>query len=387
MPEPVIAAALRTPIGTSFKGTLSRTQPADLVTPVIQQIVRRLAVPSDLIDDVILAESLHGGSVLARYAAIEAGLVDVPGLAVNRHCAGGLSAILTAAGAILTGDRAIIAGGVQSSSTAPLLGDRFAPDQPWVFESHRPTPDAPADDMSITVGWNAARLTGITRAEQDAWALRSHQRAIAAIDAGQFAGEIIGIDVVRADGEQVRFQSDEHPRASTSLEKLAALQPLHPEIDGFSVTAGNASGINDAAAAVLVADADAAKDHGWAPLARIVAGASVGVSPERTGLAVPQAIAKALARAGIAADQVDLWEINEAFASVVIAACRELKLDEDLVNPYGSGCSLGHPVAATGARMVTTLAHELHRRGGGVGVAAMCAGGGMGSAIVLDSRH
>ncbi|WP_216898238.1 thiolase family protein [Nocardia alni] len=384
MINPVIVAAQRTAIGTSFKGTIVNVEPADLAVPVISGLVDGVAGGRELIDDVILAESLHGGGVIARYAALEAGLTDVPGLAVNRHCAGGLSAIITAAGAIRSGERAVIAGGVQSSSTAPELRDRHDPDRPWLFESHRPTPDAPADDMSVTVGWNAARLGDISRLAQDEWALRSHARAVQAIQNGRFTAEIVPIEVSRADGTTTTFQVDEHPRSSTSIEKLTALRPLHAEIPGFSVTAGNSSGINDAAAAVLVAEPAVAQAQGWTAMSRILAATSIAVPPVRTGLAVAAAISKALDRAGLTPADVDLWEINEAFASVAIAATRALSLDEQRVNPFGSGCSLGHPVAATGARMVTTLTHELHRRGGGIGVAAMCAGGGMAAAMVLE---
>ncbi|GAA4544146.1 thiolase family protein [Pseudonocardia xishanensis] len=385
MSDALIVSAVRTPVASAFRGTLRRTEPADLAIPVLSALVKQSALPVGLVDDVVLAESLHGGGDIARYSAIEAGLTNVPGLALNRHCAGGLSAVMVAANAVCAGgDRAVIAGGVQSSSTAPVLRSRLDPETDWLFESHRPTPQAPADDMSITVGWNAARQAGISREEQDAWALRSHQRALAAISAGQFVDEIVPLMIPDESGDPQVFAVDEHPRATTSAEKLAALPVLHPEIEGFTVTAGNASGINDAAAALLVVSSEVAAEHGLAPLARIRAGASVGVDPEDTGMSAPLAIRKALARAGLQVTDVDLWEINEAFASVPIAASRELGLDEGTVNPFGSGCSIGHPVAATGARMLTTLSHELFRRGGGIAVAAMCAGGGMASAVVLD---
>jgi acetyl-CoA C-acetyltransferase len=237
--------------------------------------------------------------------------------------------------------------------------------------------------MSITVGWNAARLSGQTRQDQDDWALRSHLRATSAIDDGVFADEIVTLDLSLPDGTVTTFGTDEHPRRSTSAEKLASLSPLHPEIDGFSVTAGNSSGINDGAAAVAVAHPDEAAAHDWRPLARIVGGVTVAVPPVRTGLAVIEAIEKLLHRTGTAASEVSLWEINEAFASVPIAATRSLGIDESIVNPFGSGCSLGHPVAATGARMIATLAHELSRRGEGSAVATMCAGGGMATAVLL----
>jgi acetyl-CoA C-acetyltransferase len=209
----------------------------------------------------------------------------------------------------------------------------------------------------------------------DAWALRSHRNAVRANDDGRFAQEIVPFKSTHG-----LFSVDEHPRRDTSLEKLASLKPLHPEIEGFSITAGNASGVNDGAAALAVAS----DRLGLPALATVRAWASVGVDPARTGMAPVQVIPKVLARAGISAADVDLFDINEAFASVPVAAIRRLGLDPDRVNVNGSGCSLGHPVAATGARMLVTLVHELRRRGGGVGVAAMCAGGGMGSAMVIE---
>ena len=230
-------------------------------------------------------------------------------------------------------------------------------------------------DMSITVGWNAAVKAGVSREEMDAWALRSHRNAVRAIDEGRFDDEII--PVMTGHG---LFAADEHPRRDTSLEKLASLKPLHPEIEGFSITAGNACGANDGAAALVVAS----DRLGLPALATVRSWASVGVDPAETGLAPVRAIPKALSRAGLTAGEVDLFEINEAFAAMCVATIRLLGLDPDRVNVNGSGCSLGHPVAATGARMLVTLVHELRRRGGGIGVAAMCAGGGMGSATVIE---
>jgi acetyl-CoA C-acetyltransferase len=230
-------------------------------------------------------------------------------------------------------------------------------------------------DMSITVGWNAAVKAGVTREEMDAWALRSHRNAVRAIDEGRFEQEIIPIETPHA-----LFSVDEHPRRNTSMEKLASLKPLHPEIEGFSITAGNACGANDGAAALVVAS----DRLGLPALAIVRSWASVGVDPAETGLAPVRAIPKALARAGLSPAEIGLFEINEAFAAMCVATIRLLGLDPDRVNVNGSGCSLGHPVAATGARMLVTLVHELRRRGGGIGVAAMCAGGGMGSATVID---
>jgi acetyl-CoA C-acetyltransferase len=389
--EAVIVSGARTAIGTAYKGSLVETDVFELGTAVVVEAMRRAEVEPQLVDDVVMGESLYGGGAIGRYVAIEAGLVNAPGLAHNRHCASGLAALQTAAANVIAGmDRVVVAGGVQSTSTAPKVSrrvpgtDDWAED--WLAPSHRATPDAPIDDMSITVGWNAAVRAGLSRAEMDAWAFRSHQRAVAGIDAGSFADEIVPIEVTRRDGTRFTFSEDEHPRRNSTLDKLATLKPLHPEIDGFSITAGNAAGVNDGAAALVVTDDAFARARGLQPLAVVRAWASVGVPPAETGIAPPAAIRKALGRAGVPVESVALWEINEAFASVAVAATKELGLDEEKVNALGSGCSLGHPVAMTGGRMVLTLAHELRRRGGGIGVAAMCAGGGMASAVVLEVR-
>jgi acetyl-CoA C-acetyltransferase len=273
-------------------------------------------------------------------------------------------------------DELVIAGGVSSASTAPRSRIRVDGEwTDWFSPTHPEQPDAPVMDMSITIGWNTAVMAGVTREEMDAWALRSHRNAVRAIDEGRFDQEIVPIKTLHG-----LFEVDEHPRRDTSMEKLAALKPLHPEIEGFSITAGNACGSNDGAAALVVAS----DRLGLPALATVRAWASVGVDPAVTGLAPVKAIPKALARAGLSAADVDLFEINEAFASMCVATVRQLGLDPDRVNVNGSGCSLGHPIAATGARMLVTLVHELRRRGGGIGVAAMCAGGGMGSATVID---
>jgi acetyl-CoA C-acetyltransferase len=388
MGDAVVASTARTAIGTAFKGSLVDVDAFELGTRAVAEAVRRSGVDPALVDDVVLGESLYGGGDIARYAAIEAGLEHVAGLAQNRHCAASLAAVTTAAASIRAGmDRVVVAGGVQSSSTSPRSTRRTPGTDDWddwFSPTHRDRPTAPNMDMSITVGWNAAVEAGVTREEMDAWALRSHQRAVAAIDAGSFTEEIFPLDVERRDGTRTTFEVDEHPRRTTTMEKLASLKPLHPEIEGFSITAGNACGANDGAAAMVIADADLAAAHGLTPLATVRAWASVGVPPERTGLAPTVAIPKALDRAGLAVDDVALWEINEAFASMCVATTRVLGIDEDIVNVVGSGCSLGHPVAMTGARMVISLIHELRRRGGGTGVAAMCAGGGMSTAVVLD---
>ncbi|BBU20912.1 thiolase family protein [Mycobacterium xenopi] len=390
MPKPVIVNAVRTAIGTSFKGSLVNTPAEVLATTVLEETVRRSGVDPAAIDDIIFAESHYGGGDLARYAAAASGLVSVPGQAVNRHCAGSLTAVADAAAQIGCGvEEVVVAGGVQSLSTGPLMnwripGPNLEFEERWMPPSHPETQDAPTRDMSITVGWNTAKAVGITREEMDAWALRSHQRAVAAIDAGKFVDEIVPLKIQGRDGALTEFSVDEHPRRDTSMEKLAALKVLHPEIEGFSITAGNSSGTNDAAAALTLADEGVARAAGLTVLGSVKTWAAVGVEPRDTGLGAVRVIGKVLDRAGLSANDVTLWEINEAFASVPIAACREYGLDEDRVNIYGSGCSLGHPIAATGARMLTTLVHELGRRGGGIGVAAMCAGGGQGGAVVIE---
>ncbi|KWX68788.1 thiolase family protein [Mycobacterium sp. NAZ190054] len=390
MPTPVIVGAARTAIGRSFKGTLVNTPPETLITTVLPEVIRRSGVDPADIDDVIFAESHYGGGDLARYAADAAGLQHVPGQSVNRHCAGSLTAIGNASAQIGSGmERVLIAGGVQSLSMTPLTnwripGPELKFEERWMPPTHVETPDAPTKDMSITVGWNTAQAAGISREEMDAWAARSHQRAVAAIDAGKFVDEIVPLKVEQFDGSVIDFSVDEHPRRDTTVEKLAGLKVLHPEIEGFSITAGNSSGTNDAAAGVALVEADYAASNGLTVMAKVRAWGAVGVAPRDTGLGGVRVIGKVLDRAGLKPSDVTLWEINEAFASVPIAAVREYGIDEELVNFSGSGCSLGHPIAASGARMVTTLIYELQRRGGGIGVAAMCAGGGQGGGVVIE---
>ncbi|WP_006245821.1 thiolase family protein [Mycolicibacterium tusciae] len=390
MSTPVIVGAARTAIGRSFKGTLVNTPPETLITTVLPEVVRRSGVDPADIDDIIFAESHYGGGDLARYAADATGLHHVPGQSVNRHCAGSLTAIGNAAAQIGSGmERVLIAGGVQSLSMTPLTnwripGPELKFEERWMPPTHVETPDAPTKDMSITVGWNTAQSVGITREEMDAWAARSHERAVAAQDAGKFGDEIIPMKIQQFDGSVVDFSVDEHPRRDTTVEKLAGLKVLHPEIEGFSITAGNSSGTNDAAAGVALVERGYADANNLAVMATVKAWGAAGVPARDCGLGAVKVIGKVLGRAGLKPSDVTLWEINEAFASVPIAACREYGIDEELVNFSGSGCSLGHPIAASGARMVTTLIYELQRRGGGIGVAAMCAGGGQGGAVVIE---
>ncbi|MEP6624739.1 MAG: thiolase family protein [Acidimicrobiia bacterium] len=388
MGDAVIVSTARTAIGTARKGTLLDVSAFDLAGYAVGAALERSGVPKDDVDDLQMGESLQGGGDIARYAAVELGLEHVPGVALNRHCASGMAAVQGAAASIRAGmDRVVIAGGAESISSSPTAMKRkLGTDdmEPWMSPSHPATPDAPAFDMSITVGWNSARKANVTRDEMDHWAFESHQRAIAAIDGGKFEDEIVPITVKRRDGETVEFAVDEHPRRGTTMEKLASLKPLHPEIEGFSITAGNSSGLNDAGAALMIVDSEYAQAHGLRPMAIVKSWASAGVPPRDTGLGPTYAIPKALDRAGLAVGDVDLFEINEAFAAMCVASTRILGIDHAITNVNGSGCSLGHPVAATGARMIITLVNELARRGGGIGVSSMCAGGGMGSATVLE---
>jgi acetyl-CoA acetyltransferase family protein len=389
MPEAVIVAGARTPIGRAHKGSLVDVDAFALARIAVGAAIARSGVAEADIDDIVVAESLQGGGVIARHVAVELGLLGVPGLADNRHCAAGLSAVQIAAGSIRAGmDRVVVAGGTESLSSMPQTTKSVPASardfQPWMSPSHPETPDAPAWDMSITVGENTARLAGVTREAADEWAFHSHRRAAASVANGWFDEEIVPVEVADGAGGSRVFARDEHPRADTTIEKLASLRVLHPELDGATVTAGNAAGLNDAAAAVVVTSDDYARTQGITPLARIVSWASVGVAPVETGLAPTLAIPKALDRAGMKIGDVDLFEINEAFCAMAVASSRRLGLDHAIVNVNGSGCGLGHPIAATGARMLVTMIHELRRREQAVGCVSMCAGGGMGSALILE---
>src|SRR6266536_896096 len=381
MPDAVIVSAARTAIGTARKGSLADIDVFELAKASISEALKRSSIPAEDVDDIIMGESLQGGGCVARYAAVDLGLTDIPGLAHNRHCASGMAPIQTAAASIRAGmDRVVIAGGVESITQSPVvmkkLPGSYSGVQPWLSPSHPATPDAPTMDMSITVGWNTAVTAGVSREEQDDWAYHSHMRAVAATDEGRLRDEIFAMEVPVGRSETRIFDVDEHPRRDTSMEKLATLPPLHPEIPGFSITAGNSSGLNDGACALVVCDDGYARDHDLEPLAIIRSWASAGVPPAETGLGPTKAIPKAIGRAGLELDDIRLVEINEAFASMAVASSRILGFPHDIVNVNGSGCSLGHPVACTGARMIATLTYELRRRGGGYGVASMCAGGG-----------
>jgi acetyl-CoA acetyltransferase family protein len=384
MPEAFILSAARTPIGRARKGSLVSVDAYQLAEVAVSAAVERSQIPITDLDDLILAESLQGGGVIARNIAVRLAMIGVPGVAVNRHCASGATAVQLAAATIMAGMAdVIVAGGTESASTMPRLTKvAHGAEEPtrWSPQSHPDAPGVPAFDMSVTIGENTARLHHVTREQADAWSARSQQRALNAIAKGYFDDEIVAVPINNSEG---MFSTDEHPR-DTTPEALAGLKVLHPEIPGAVVTAGNSAGINDAAAALVVGSSEYASSHGLTPLARIRGWASVGVDVQHTGMAPVTAIPQALKRSGLTLDDVDLFEINEAFATMAVACTRDLGLDESTVNVNGSGISLGHPIAATGARMTVSVIHELARRDSHIGVVAMCAGGGMGSALVIE---
>ena len=389
MPEAVVVAGARTPIGRAHKGSLIDVDAFELARIAVGEAIARSGIPAADIDDIVVAESLQGGGVIARYIALQLGLTNVPGMADNRHCAAGLTSVQVGSASIRAGmDSVVVSGGTESLSSTPrafksIPASAMDP-QPWMSPSHPEQADAPQWDMSITVGENTARLAGITRAAADEWALKSHQSAARSIAEGWFAEQIVPVEVPDGSGGTRTFDTDEHPRADTSLERLASLPVIHPELEGATVTAGNAAGLNDGAAAVVLTSDEYAAANGLTPLARIRGWGSVGVDPVRTGLAPIDAIPKAAARAGVSVADIDLFEINEAFCTVAVAATRALDLDPEHVNVNGSGCGLGHPIACTGSRMVVTMVAELARRDLTLGCVSMCAGGGMGSALVLE---
>lgn len=388
MGEAVVVSAVRTPITDAYRGSLAPVSVHDLGKTVVAEALKRSGVPADDVDDLVMGEVLQGGGCIARYLAVDLGLPpDLPGLAVNRQCATGMSAVDVAAAEIMAGmNRVAVAGGAISMTQSPAV--YLKPSTPyghltqWISPSHPDTPEAPNLNMMITVGENTARQCGISREEQDEWALGSHRKAVDAIDAGRFADEVVPVQVAPPRQEPFTVDTDEHPRRDTSLERLAALPSLTGE-DG-TVTAGNSSPINDGAAALMVADRGYAEANGLEVLARIRSWAAAGVPPRETGIAPTVAVPKALDRAGLSTGDVSLVEINEAFASMTVASARILGFDPEIVNVNGGAVGLGHPVACSGARILVTLIHELRRRGGGIGVAALCAGGGMGAATVVE---
>jgi acetyl-CoA acetyltransferase family protein len=384
--DAMVISAVRTPIGRSGRG-LAGLSLAGIGSAAVRAALRRSGVAAEEVDDLVLGEVLQGGGCTARYIAVELGLPpDTPGLAVQRQCATGMAAVQWAASQIRS-DMAdvVVAGGIESMTRAPLQFEKSP--FPWggveryLPPSHPDTPDAPNMNMLVTVGENTARECGITRQEQDEWAYHSHRRAVAAIDEHRFDDEIEPVDVPAAGGA-VTVAVDEHPRRDTSPEKLAKLPVLTGP--GGTITAGNSSGIADGGAALVLTSRERAEALGAEPLAVVRSWASCGIEPARTGLAPTIAVPRALELAGLSTSDVDLVEINEAFASMAVACSRKLGFPHDIVNVNGGAVGLGHPVGCSGARILVTLIHELRRRGGGVGVGTLCAGGGMASATVVE---
>jgi acetyl-CoA acyltransferase len=374
----VIVSAARTPVGKAPKGALRFTRPDEMAATVMRAVVERASgLDPAVIDDVIFGCAMpeaEQGLNVARIAALRAGLpVSTSAVTVNRFCASGLETIAMAADRINAGGaRAILAGGTESMSLIPMGGNKISPNPSLVS-------DYP--DVYLSTGLvaeNHAREASIAREEQDAFALESHQRAVAAIDAGRFADEIVPMP---APGGQ-SLTVDEGPRRDTSLEALAALRPaFHAK---GTVTAGNSSQTSDGAAAVIVMDEALAKELGLRPLARLLGYATAGVEPERFGIGPVPAVRKLLARLNVRLEDVDLVEINEAFAAQVLACLRELPIDRARLNVNGGAIALGHPLGCSGARLTTTMAHEMQRRGARYGLVTLCVGGGMGAAALLE---
>ncbi|HVL67995.1 MAG TPA: thiolase family protein [Vicinamibacterales bacterium] len=377
----VIASAVRTPIGKAPKGALRFTRPDDMASVVMRAAVERApALDPATIEDVVFGCAMpeaEQGLNVARIAALRAGLpVSTSAVTVNRFCASGLESIAIAADRVATGSaRAVLAGGTESMSLIPMGGHKIAPN---------PTLVAEYPDVFLSTGLvaeNHAREAGVSRAEQDAFALESHRKAVAAIDAGRFSEEIVPL--APAGGSAVSV--DEGPRRDTTLEALAALRPAFHA--SGSVTAGNASQMSDGAAAVVVMDEAHARDLGIRPLARFLGYATAGVEPERFGVGPVPAIRKLLGRLGIPLGDVDLIELNEAFAAQVLACLRELPVDPARVNVNGGAIALGHPLGCTGARLTATLLHEMRRTQARYGLVTMCVGGGMGAAALFEGIH
>ena len=392
MPQAVLVAAVRTPVGRAPKGALSTTRPDDLAAAAINGALARIpALEKSAIDDVILGcaqpEGEQGWNI-ARMAALRAGLpVEVPGVTVNRLCASGLEAISLADHRIRSGSASvIIAGGAESMSLIPMGGNKPSPN-PWLAANY------PAS--LLTMGLTAERVARhycISRMDQDEFALRSHEKALAAQAAGRFANELVPVKVTTATPDvppkkphvqEKEFSVDEGPRADTSAAALAALKPVfHAQ---GSVTAGNSSQTSDGAAAVVLMEAGRARELGIQPLARLVSYAVTGCLPEEMGIGPITAIPRALSLAGLKLNDIDLIELNEAFAAQVLAIMRALSLDPARINVNGGAIALGHPLGCTGAKLTATLLQEMKARSARYGMVTMCVGGGMGAAGIFES--
>jgi acetyl-CoA acyltransferase len=390
MHDAVIVSAVRTAVGKAPNGTLRGTRPDELAAAAIAEALRRApAIAPSEIDDVILGCAMpeaEQGLNVARIASLRAGIpVEASAVTVNRFCSSGLQAIAFAAERVMCGfSSAIIAGGTESMSLVPIGGNKLAPN-PTLVDRY--------PDVYLSTGLvaeNHARESGISREAQDAFALGSHQRALAAIDDGRFVDEIVPVTAVLVDtpdgamptARETRFAVDEGPRRDTSAEALARLRPAF-HIRG-TVTAGNSSQTSDGAAAVIITSAERARERGLVPIGRFVAFATAGVEPERFGIGPVPAIRKALKLAGLTLDQIDLIELNEAFASQVLACLKEMPIDPDRLNVNGGAIALGHPLGCTGAKLTTTLLYEMNRRKARYGLVSMCVGGGMGAAGIFE---
>ncbi|HEX7084204.1 MAG TPA: thiolase family protein [Gaiellaceae bacterium] len=388
MPRAVVLSAVRTPIGR-YGGALSGVRPDDLAALVVREAVERAGVPADQIEDVWLGCANQAGEDnrnVARMAVLLAGLPEsVAGVTVNRLCASGLAAVVGACQAVIAGSGDLfVAGGVESMSRAPFVtpkpdrafprGDRVMYDTTlgWRFPNPRLEAMFPLEAMGET-GENVAERWSVSREDQDAFAHRSQQRWAAAAEAGRFDDELVEVEGVAR---------DEHPRPETTLEKLGTLRPAFRE--GGTVTAGNASGLNDGAAAVVVASEEKARELGIEPLGAFVGSAVAGVDPRVMGIGPIPAVRKLVERTAVALENIDLIELNEAFASQSLAVVRELGLDEEKVNVNGGAIALGHPLGMSGARLVVSLLHELRRRGGRYGIATLCVGVGQGQAALFE---
>jgi len=402
MPDAVIIDALRTPIG-SLGGSLAAIRPDDLAAHVLAALIQRNPIDPQTIEEVYLGCANQAGEDnrdIARMAALLAGLpLDVGGVTLNRLCASGLNAVIQAARAIHCGEGEVfLAGGVESMSRAPYSLPKA--DSPFAFGNltawdtalgwRYPHPKLVELGYTIPLGETAENIAEkfrITREEQDAYALQSHQRAIAAMDNGKFAEEILPIPMPQRKGEPLMVSQDERPRRDSSLESLAALKPAFRE--GGSVTAGNSSGLNDGAAGLLLMSEEKSHEVGIKSLARVVASAAVGVDPRFMGMGPVPAVGKALKRAGLKIEDIGLVELNEAFASQAIAVMRELKLDPAITNVNGGAVALGHPLGCSGARILVTLLHEMRRRAPHAarpyyGLATLCVGVGQGEALIVE---
>ena len=390
MPEAVIVSAVRTPVGKAPNGIFRGTRPDELAaTAIAAALDRAPGIEPGEIDDVMLGCAMpeaEQGLNVARIASLRAGIpVEASAVTINRFCSSGLQAIAFAAERIMCGwATTIVAGGTESMSLVPMGGHHVSPN-PTLVDRY--------PDVYLSTGLvaeNHAREAGITRDAQDAFALRSHQRALAAMDAGRFADELVSVTAHLLDpasGNRPRAASvlvsqDEGPRRDTSAEALAKLRPAF-HVRG-TVTAGNSSQTSDGAAAVVVTSADHARARGLTPLGRVVAFATAGVEPERFGIGPVPAIRKALKLAGLTLDQIDLVELNEAFAAQVLACLAELPIDPDRLNVNGGAIALGHPLGCTGAKLTATLLHEMKRRNARYGMVTMCVGGGMGAAGIFE---